>query len=155
MSRPPATDLPELLRGWAGRPTAWRPGVRHDPADRTYALLHRDDEVEVYVVCWMSGHDTGFHDHDESVASIMVIEGSVREERLALGDPVGTVVTAGEVIEVPSDAIHRVRHAGRTPAITLHAYCPPLARVGAYHLTAEGTLVRRSRDADIALEAAA
>ena len=64
--------------------------MRHDAGERTYVLLHRDEEVELYVVCWMPGHDTGFHDHDASAAAITVVDGAVSEERLAL---TGTVET--------------------------------------------------------------
>ena len=36
------------------------------PTPRTYAELHRDDHVAVWLICWMDDHDTGFHDHDLS-----------------------------------------------------------------------------------------
>ena len=80
----------QTLADFAARPESWRPLVRHDPGERTYVQLHRDEQVELYLVCWMPGHDTGFHDHDESAAAITVVEGEVSEERLAIG---GTVET--------------------------------------------------------------
>ena len=39
---------------------------------------------------------------------------------------------------------HRVLHAGREPAVTLHAYSPPLWRMGAYEVRGDGTLARHS-----------
>jgi hypothetical protein len=39
-------------------------------------------------------------------------------------------------------AIHRVLHAGGPPAITLHAYSPPLVRTGAYRIGPDGQLER-------------
>ena len=33
--------------------------------------------------------------------------------------------------------IHRVNHAGDGPAVSLHAYSPPLRRMGAYEVDAD------------------
>jgi predicted metal-dependent enzyme (double-stranded beta helix superfamily) len=83
-----ATELRERLLAWVENEDVWGSLVRHDSDERVHTLLHRDDEVEVYVVCWMTGQDTGFHDHDESAAAITVLAGSISEERLALGGAV-------------------------------------------------------------------
>jgi mannose-6-phosphate isomerase-like protein (cupin superfamily) len=148
-------DLRDALLEWAGRPERWSPLVRHDPGERTYALVHRDDRMEVYVVCWMAGHDTGFHDHDDSAAVIAVLEGAITEERLALGRTVDVLLEAGDSVTIAREAIHRVRHAGPAPAVTLHAYSPPLSRVGTYEVAGDGALLRHPRSPDLPLEAAA
>jgi predicted metal-dependent enzyme (double-stranded beta helix superfamily) len=149
-------DLRQVVDGWAGHEELWRPLVRHDAEERTYALLHRDDSLELYVVCWMPGHDTGFHDHDESAAAIAVLEGAITEQRLAL--QTGTVeatLTQGDSITIAREAIHRVTHAGAAPAITLHAYSPPLERVGTYEVAEDGALLRHPRPAEVPLQAVA
>jgi quercetin dioxygenase-like cupin family protein len=140
--------LDHLVRELAAEPGRWRELVRHTAAERHFALLTRDDDVEVWVVSWMDGHDTGFHDHDDSAAAIVVLEGEVEDQRLALGRaPRTTRYTAGEAFSVPPAAIHRVLHAGDRPAVTLHAYSPPLARVGAYEEDEDGLLLRHARAA--------
>jgi quercetin dioxygenase-like cupin family protein len=111
--------------------------------------------MELYVVCWMPGHDTGFHDHDESAAAIAVVQGAVSEERLSLNGTVRTELVAGETVTIAREAIHRVRHAGAAPAVTLHAYSPPLERVGTYEVARDGALLRHPRAADVPLEAVA
>ena len=45
---------------------------------------------------------------------------------------------------VPPAAIHRVLHAGDRPAVTIHAYSPPLTRTGAYRVTPDGALEREA-----------
>jgi quercetin dioxygenase-like cupin family protein len=135
----------------AAAPERWAALVEHDPAERRYELLHRDDDVEVYLVCWMAGHDTGFHDHDDSAAAIFVAAGAVTEERLGLRGTVSARYGAGELVEIPPEAIHRVRHAGAAPAVTIHAYSPPLRRVGTYEIATNGALVRHARDAETPL----
>lgn len=141
--------LEELVAELAAEPGTWRPLVRHTAAERQFALLRRDDEVEVWVVSWMPGHDTGFHDHDVSGAAIVVLEGEVEDQRLALGRaPHAARHAAGATFTVPPAAIHRVRHAGEAPAVTLHAYSPPLARMGAYEEGEDGVLLRHAQPAD-------
>ncbi len=155
MTAAPLAELRDTLLDFAGRTDRWLPLVRHDPGERTYVLLHRDERMELYVVCWMPGHDTGFHDHDESAAAIAVVQGAVSEERLSLNGTVRTELVAGETVTIAREAIHRVRHAGAAPAVTLHAYSPPLERVGTYEVARDGALLRHPRAADVPLEAVA
>ena len=105
-------DLTAVLQTWADRPDAWQLLARHDHAERVYALLHRDAGVEIYLVCWMPGHDTGFHDHDDSAAAITVVDGTITEERLAITGRVERAVNRGDTVTIAREAIHRVRHAG-------------------------------------------
>ena len=148
-------ELAATLSTWAGRERDWALLVRHDQEERTYQLLHRDADVEVYLVCWMPGHDTGFHDHDHSAAAITVVEGAITEERLAITGTVARELKEGDTVTIAREAIHRVRHAGQRPATTLHAYSPPLQRVGTYEVADDGALLRHPRPAETPLEAAA
>jgi predicted metal-dependent enzyme (double-stranded beta helix superfamily) len=139
------SELAALVADLMARPETWAHLVAHDPEQRRYALLRRDDEVEVWLICWMRDHDTGFHDHDLSAGAVGVVAGAVREDRLALGG--GTVsreVAAGGTFTFSASDIHRVLHAGDEPAVTIHAYSPPLWRMGAYEVAETGELRRHS-----------
>jgi quercetin dioxygenase-like cupin family protein len=103
----------------------------------------------------MLGQDTGFHDHDDSAAAITVLEGEITEERLAIIGAVTRTLTTGATVTIAKEAIHRVRHAGSSPAVILHAYSPPLSRVGTYQVADDGALLRHPRPAETPLEAAA
>lgn len=147
-------ELREAARAAAGLVArgVW-PSAPHDPEARSYVLLHRDDEHEIYAIGWMPGHDTGWHDHDDAAAALAVVEGEVVEERLALGEPLSRTFRHGQVVEIPAASIHRVRHSGTAPATTIHVYSPPLQRVGTYELAGpDGTLLRHARPADVPLE---
>jgi quercetin dioxygenase-like cupin family protein len=150
-----AADPRAQLQDWAARPDAWEPLVDHDAAGRTYPLVHRDGDVEIFLVCWLPGHDTGFHDHDDSAAAITVLDGAISEQRLALTGAVEVILHAGDTVTIGREAIHRVRHVGSVPAVSLHAYSPPLQRVGTYEVADDGALLRHPRPADVPLEAAA
>lgn len=143
------SDLQHLVRDLAGDPERWEPYVRHDPDQRGVALLLRDDQVEVWVLSWMPGQDTGYHDHGGSAAAIYVTEGEIFEDRLSLfGPPVGHMLTTDMISVVPAPHIHRVRHAGTVPSVSIHAYSPPLGEVGTYSAGADGIIERRVQPGD-------
>ena len=140
-----ADALTALVDRFAARPEAWWHLVSHRTDARTYEQLHRDDHVAVWLICWMNDHDTGFHDHDLSAGALSVVRGAIREERLVLGGPPASrLVSAGQSLTFAASDIHRVSHAGSEPAVTLHAYSPPLWRMGAYEVSPDGTLRRHS-----------
>jgi len=145
-------QLHEFAAGLAAAPERWRHYVRHDSGARVYQEIWNDGEVNAWVICWSEDQDTGFHDHDESGAAIAVVSGKVREDRLALaGPPRSREIDAGETFTVPAVAIHRVLHAGDRPAITIHAYSPPLRRTGAYRVGTDGGLERESQPFEVEL----
>ncbi len=127
----------------ADRPELWIHFVRHDSTQRLYEELISDDHVTAWLICWMDDHDTGFHDHGRSAGAVAVVSGTVREERLAIdGPPRERTCGVGDTFHFSSGDIHRVRHAGSDPAVTLHVYSPPLERMGAYAVDDDGVLVR-------------
>jgi mannose-6-phosphate isomerase-like protein (cupin superfamily) len=137
------TELEQFVAQLAANPEGWRHAVRHAGDVRVYEQIWDDEDVNAWVICWSHDQDTGFHDHDESSAAIAVIDGQVREDRLRLDQPPRSrLIGPGEIFTVPATAIHRVLHAGDQPAVTIHAYSPPLVRTGAYRVGPDGELER-------------
>jgi len=140
-----ASELESFVAELAERPELWIEHVRHDPAQRSYTELLADEHLTAWLICWMDDHDTGFHDHDRSSGAVAVVSGAVREERLTLAaDPLKRSFRAGQSFHFSAADIHRVRHAGEDPAVTLHVYSPPLLRMGAYAVGDDGVLVRHA-----------
>ena len=140
-----APELEDLVTRLAARPEAWAHLVRHDPGERAYEELMRDNHVAAWLICWMDDHDTGFHDHDLSSGAVAVARGAVIEDRLLLGGGAASrTVQAGSSFTFAASDIHRVRHGGAGPAVTIHAYSPPLWRMGAYEVRPGGELRRHS-----------
>jgi quercetin dioxygenase-like cupin family protein len=149
-----AEELERFAAGLAASPERWRHLIRHADDVRMYEQIWDDDEVNAWVICWSDDHDTGFHDHDISGAAITVVSGQVREDRLTLeAIPRSRVLGPGTTFTVPPVAIHRVLHAGDEPAVTIHAYSPPLRRTGAYRLGPNGELEREAVDYEEELRA--
>jgi hypothetical protein len=136
------------LRQWASelaaRPELWEHLVRHDTGKRHYASLYRDGDIDVWVLCWNVQDDTGWHDHDVSSGAVAVTRGAVSEATPRMGgEPVTRVVPAGRTFAFGPDHIHRM--AGAVDgSVTIHAYSPPLWRMGQYSISAAGVLRRRA-----------
>jgi hypothetical protein len=50
----------------------WRPFARHDAETRFYRQLYRDPNLDVWLICWVDGQQTGYHDHDRSSGAVCV-----------------------------------------------------------------------------------
>ena len=138
-------ELRELVAGIAAEPETWRGLVRQDTPERHFEQLRRDDTVDVWVITWTNGNDTGFHDHDVSGGAVAVVEGELIEERLVMGGaPRRLHHVAGETFDFDASHVHRMCQDSASPAVTIHAYSPPLWRMGAYAIEADGTLRRES-----------
>jgi predicted metal-dependent enzyme (double-stranded beta helix superfamily) len=138
-------ELRSFVAELADRPELWIHFVKHDSTQRVYEELLSDDHLTAWLICWMDDHDTGFHDHDCSAGAVAVVSGAVREERLAIDRaPRDRTFAVGDVFHFSPADIHRVRHAGADPAVTLHVYSPPLLRMGAYVVGDDGVLARHS-----------
>jgi hypothetical protein len=146
-----AIELESFVSDLAGCPELWIDLVKHDRTQRVYEEIFSDDHVTTWLICWMENHDTGFHDHDISSGAVAVVSGRVCEQRLTLdgsladdGPLTDAVFRAGESFHFSPTDIHRVRHIGDTPTVTLHAYSPPLLSMGAYAIGDGGRLERQT-----------
>jgi predicted metal-dependent enzyme (double-stranded beta helix superfamily) len=138
-------ELRDLVRDIAADPDRWRALVRSDTVERHFAQLVRDDHIDVWVISWASGNDTGFHDHDVSRGAVAVVEGELVEERLVMGGPPRVRRhRAGDVFDFDASHVHRMHQDAATHAVSIHAYSPPLWRMGTYVVGSDGTLERRS-----------
>ncbi len=128
---------------------AWRSLVHEDPEHRRFERLLLDDDVDVWVLSWMQFHDTGYHDHDASSGAVAVVEGQVVEEQLTIGGaPLRTVFEVGARFSFDPSRVHRMHNETPRLAVSIHAYSPPLTRLGAYVIQPDGTLRRLTQTGD-------
>jgi len=137
-------ELRALASSLAAHPEEWRHHLAFSADNRVYVSLHRDAHVDVWLLCWTPENDTGFHDHDISSGAVAVVEGRLVEHNLAVGGAVvETEVGAGKVFSFGPDHIHRLT--GAVPrSVSVHAYSPPLWRLGQYAVGEGGVLRRQS-----------
>ncbi len=136
-------QLADVVRRMAANPADWLARVRLNPAGRWYERIHLDDSHEVWVISWLPGQATGFHDHGGSAGAFAVVWGTLMERRVAgavmtgplLAKPVG----AGGLRSFGPRYIHDVRNAAAAAvAVSVHTYSPPMPQMTRYDLTPEG-----------------
>ena len=138
-----ARQLAEVVRRLAASPADWLGRVRLNPEGRWYERIHLDDSHEVWVISWLPGQSTGFHNHGGSAGAFAVVWGTLMERRV-----VGATTT-GQVLAKPVGAggsrafgpryIHDVRNAAASAvAVSVHAYSPPMPEMTRYDLTPGG-----------------
>ena len=134
------------------RPEVWRPLVRADGHRRRYELIYEDEHVDAWVLSWMPGQGTGFHDHTISGVGLCCAQGGVREDLLVYGGPdVELHLRPGDTRQGGPGYIHRVRHELGEPAVTIHVYSPRLDWVGQYRLGESGIVRREVRPGRVEL----
>lgn len=136
-------QLADLSEAIAKDESIWRELIVADPERRRYRLLFEDDRLDSWVIMWMPGQGTGYHDHSFSGVGLCGAEGAVVEKQMTL--PSGhteVVIRPGDRREGPSGYIHSVAHHEGGPAITIHSYSPPLVEVGQFRIDDEGHLCR-------------
>jgi hypothetical protein len=136
-------ELEEVAVDIGHHPEIWEPLVRVDSSRRRFELIYEDDRMDAWVLSWMPGQGTGFHDHYVSGVGLACVQGVVREDWLRLGQPeIKTHLRPGDSRRGGPGYIHRVQHAIGEPAVTIHVYSPRLDEVGQYRLGPDGTLRR-------------
>jgi hypothetical protein len=135
-------ELAACVEEFAAQPSRWREHVSFTSGHRHYVSLHRDDDVDVWLLCWNTVDDTGWHDHDVSSGAVAVVQGVVRETTPRLGGtPAERHVGAGQSFTFGPDRIHRMTGA-IDGSVSIHAYSPPLQNMGQYVEDADGVLRR-------------
>jgi hypothetical protein len=136
-------ELEDVAAAIAGKPEIWEPLVRVDSERRRFELVYEDDDVDAWVLSWMPGQGTGFHDHYVSSVGIACVQGVVREDCLRPGaGELELRLRAGDTRQGGLGYIHRVEHVDGEPAVTIHVYSPRLDEVGQYRQDATGALRR-------------
>jgi predicted metal-dependent enzyme (double-stranded beta helix superfamily) len=137
-----ARQLATIVQRVADRQGEWLSRVRLNPAGRWYEQITLDDSHEVWLISWLPGQETGFHDHGGASGAFTVALGTLLESRpglagtsQVLAKPVG----AGGVRSFGPRYIHNVRNASAASvAVSVHAYSPPLSAMTRYEMTQSG-----------------
>jgi predicted metal-dependent enzyme (double-stranded beta helix superfamily) len=132
-------QLAQLAREIVDAERLWRRFVRHDQDARFYQQLYRDPNLDVWLICWVSGQSTGYHDHDRSSGAVCICDGTLLEDWFRVEED-GWVREQtrqhahGEGFDFDASDIHGVRHPGGDvpPATSIHVYSPALWRMGHY-----------------------
>jgi predicted metal-dependent enzyme (double-stranded beta helix superfamily) len=135
--------LSQIVSELATRPDGWGEVVRFESGRRWFQRLELTDDHEVWLLSWLPGQNTGFHDHGIAAGAFAVAEGQVRERTVAMGQgqPVRNLTVArGSVRAFGPHYVHDVINVSAEPAVTVHAYSPPLTAMRRFELTESGLM---------------
>src|SRR5215469_5128727 len=137
----------------AGRPAEWVSRVRLDAEGRWYEQIHAAASYELWLISWLPGHTTGFHDHGGANGAFSVVWGTLDECVVGGTDGACPVTVAsvgkGVVRSFGPHYIHDVRNSSKdSVAVSIHAYSPPLTAMTRYDLTPGGLVVAATETQD-------
>ena len=123
-------ELARIVEAFA-HSEGWLERVRLRSDRRWYERLYHGPDYDIWVISWLPGQSTGFHDHGESAGAFVVTTGVLEEQRPGVPD---RAIHPGEPRAFGSEYTHDVRNASPAPAISIHAYSPPLSEMNEYEL---------------------
>jgi rhodanese-related sulfurtransferase/mannose-6-phosphate isomerase-like protein (cupin superfamily) len=138
VSRTPG-ELAKIVAKFASS-DGWIERVQLRADRRWYERLYNGSDYDVWVISWLPGQSTGFHDHGASSGAFVVATGALEERH---PDGHAQIVRAGESRAFGPDYAHDVRNTSLAPAISIHAYSPPLTEMNEYELDS-GQLIPRN-----------
>jgi predicted metal-dependent enzyme (double-stranded beta helix superfamily) len=143
-------QLAEIVRETAAAEHSWRPIVQFTEERRWFRRLALTSDYEVWLLSWLPGQHTGFHDHGYARGAFAVAEGELLESLAAPGRSQVRyrTTTAGSVTGFGARHLHDVSNAAAAPAISVHAYSPPLTAMRQYEMTASGLVMVGTQTAE-------
>jgi predicted metal-dependent enzyme (double-stranded beta helix superfamily) len=119
-------------------------------ASRHYHRLELTEIYEIWLLTWLPGQHTGFHDHGDACGAFAVVQGELQE---SLARPGRTQVhrrTAwqGKVTAFGAQHLHDVGNESNSPSVSVHAYSPPLTAMRRYEMAPSGLVQVRTEVAE-------
>ena len=138
------TELEKLATVVAGRPDLWGDLVVDSPDRRWWLVLLRSGHFDLRVLSWETDQASDWHDHGGSSGGFSVVEGTL-DERYRSGD--GSRLLRRRFGPGSSGCfgpahVHDMVHDSGHPAVSIHAYSPPLTCLTMYDETAYGLVAR-------------
>jgi hypothetical protein len=124
------SDLAALTQAVAAAPARWQPHVQFGEASRHWSRLPSPAGVDLWLLTWLSEQSTDLHDHGRSAAALTVVQGTLTELRAdRTGALSSATLTAPATQLVAPGVTHDVLNRAPEPAISIHAYSPPLTEM--------------------------
>jgi predicted metal-dependent enzyme (double-stranded beta helix superfamily) len=146
-ARPSTLALPELralTRQVAAEVRAGRHEVRVEHDRRWYQLLRSDGRVDVWLISWAYEQGAELHDHAGSLGALSVVRGELTEHHWSPSRSALSTRTlgAGRSVVFPAGHVHDVVNTAPEPAVSVHAYSPPLSAMSYYEVRPDHRLLR-------------
>jgi predicted metal-dependent enzyme (double-stranded beta helix superfamily) len=134
-----AVDLVETVTRLAAQTALWEPLVDYDPVSRYYVRLAATPTYEAWLLTWVPGQGTDWHDHGGSAGAFATVRGTLTEEHARVREgappvvlPQARTLRTGSLRPFGTRHIHKVTNTALEPAVSLHVYAPALTEMNGY-----------------------
>jgi len=111
------------------------PYIDYDPDERWHQRIYRDGRMDIWLISWLPTQGTQLHDHGGSSGAFTVLSGSLTEAVVTGGTSlVEHTRDAADSVGFGAHYVHDVRNLSEAPAVSVHAYSPPLTTMTYYDL---------------------
>lgn len=144
-------NLVKMATDLAKQNALWEPLVSYDPVARYYLRLAREPEFEAWLLTWLPGQGTDWHDHGGSAGAFITLRGVLTERHAEVGYGPPRIIPgvreldAGALRSFGSRHVHEVTNRGVEPAVSLHVYAPSLSEMRQYEVRGDLLHVATSR----------
>ncbi|GAA2007469.1 cysteine dioxygenase family protein [Nocardiopsis rhodophaea] len=107
--------------------------IHFDAENRWSVRLRGDAYADVWLITWTQDQSTALHDHAGSLGALTVVSGVLTEHYWASG-LCGRTIASGHGAAFPLGHVHDVVNREPEPAVSVHAYSPPLTAMSYYDL---------------------
>jgi predicted metal-dependent enzyme (double-stranded beta helix superfamily) len=132
-------QLVDLVTRLAKQRLLWAPLITFDPVSRHYARLAAEREFEAWLLTWVPGQGTDWHDHGGSAGAFLTVRGTLTEQQAMVRHdrpprivPGSRELAVGGLRPFGTKHIHKVTNNALEPAVSLHVYAPALVEMNAY-----------------------
>ena len=139
---PAGPGVARLLEDYAGNEGDWSGYRLFNDGFYARNLVEVCDLFELIVICWKEGQTSPIHNHAGQHCWMAVLEGTIEETHYAhpeagAGGPLAEVCTqtfpSGSVAYIHDDiALHVIRPAAGSSAVSLHLYSRPIKACNIY-----------------------
>jgi hypothetical protein len=138
-------ELESVVLAIASRPELFDDLVVDDETNRWWLQLFKTDNFEVRILGWEVEQRSDWHDHGGSSGVFVVTDGSLFEMHRA-DDHVNIesrLFDVGDLGSFGPDYVHDMVHDSGKPAVSVHAYSPPLTGFTSYTRSALGFVAEK------------
>jgi predicted metal-dependent enzyme (double-stranded beta helix superfamily) len=132
-------NLAQTALRLADQAALWEPLIRYDPVSRYYSRLAAEPHFEAWLLTWVPGQGTDWHDHGGSAGAFVTLRGTLTEQHAKVSpfgppviEPVTRELTTGTLRAFGSKHLHKVTNLDLEPAVSLHVYSPALVEMNQY-----------------------
>ena len=140
-------ELREVVERYAEDVRRGRHVADFGAEERWHVRVHQDADVDVWLISWTTEQGTELHDHGGSAGAFTVVEGTLDEyvwsgsTQDAPGELVDHLRCERDTVAFGPHYVHDVRNHREAPAVSVHAYSPPI-RLMHYYDPSGGSLLR-------------